>query len=357
MSASTPLLSVRDLKLSFRTERGLLHAVRGVSFDLRAGETLAIVGESGSGKSSVARAILGISAANAVVEGGEIRLGGQDLLRLRDAEMDAVRGQRIAMIFQDPMSALNPIMRIGDQLTEALLLRGNRTGPRVSRAEAKARAAALLEQVGIPDARRCCRRFPFELSGGMQQRIVIAIALMGDPELLVCDEPTSALDATIQAQILELLADLRRQRDLSLLLISHDLGIVAGMADRVAVMYAGRLVEIGTCEDIFLRPAHPYTWALLSAIPDPEQAGPLPAIPGQPPDLHEPPVGDAFAPRNPYALALDFEREPPLFPISGTHAAATWLLHPDAPKVQPPEALRRRIEHMQAAPADTGGRA
>ncbi len=661
-------LSVENLAVSFRTQAGKVQAVRNISFHLNQGETLAIVGESGSGKSVTSKAILGILAGNSVVEGGSILYDGMDLLRISEEEFYAIRGDKIAMIFQDPMSSLNPIMRIGKQLTEAMLLKGrirqkscrkafNSTlsllsktmvralakgdmvkvarikkqckdfdksqfkhialkqaysearesaaqaveeigemlfhiekkvftdqryflgevqrlasgafndyvvggedkarlqsllkelqkvsGKEIRRKEypqtsrllkeisdilergiagdepdffsmgyymvfagkplprldvlqlnqymknymdenfmddfrsyiadtlefsakehlvlkaraveileqqresgrtkikkaarqmvraveasidkleirkdplaytfgrrleaalsgcddksdpktfckeavmvidqmiehykkqlnckkgrdygteteeiiaffkekasgavqkitgsgAKYKALKLMEEVGISDARKRFRQYPFEFSGGMRQRIVIAIALAADPDILICDEPTTALDVTIQAQILELINKLKENRHLSILFITHDLGVVAYMADRIAVMYAGKIVEIGTCEEIFYAPAHPYTWALLSAMPHVESKERLEAIPGTPPNMLHPPVGDAFAERNKYALKIDFEKEPPMFDISKTHRAATWLLHPDAPKVEPPESILRR---------------
>ena len=323
------ILQVKHLQISFRTGSGKLQAVRDISFCLERGSTLAIVGESGSGKSVTSRAIMGLLAPNAAVESGEILYKGKDLLRMPEKELCKLRGDKIAMIFQDPLSALNPIMPIGKQIAETLMLK-----KKMSRGDAKNRAIQLMEEVGIRDAGSRYGKYPFEFSGGMRQRIVIAIALAADPEILICDEPTTALDVTIQAQILELLGKLKEQRQLSMLFITHDLGVVANVADRIAVMYAGKILERGTAEDIFYDPRHPYTWALLSAMPDLSTTGQLEAIPGAPPDLHDPPVGDAFAPRNPYAMEIDFEQQPPMFEISPTHAAATWLLHPNAPKVE-----------------------
>ena len=336
-----PILSVRDLAISFRTAAGLVRAVRGVSFHLSRGETLAIVGESGSGKSVTCKAMMGILPGNALVEGGQILLGDADLLRLPEKDFCRLRGRKIAMIFQDPFSSLNPIMRVGKQLTEVMRLSG------VPGAEAKRRALSLLREVGIPEPERRYRQYPFELSGGMRQRIVIAIALAGEPDILICDEPTTALDVTVQAQILELLGRLQKERSLSMIFITHDLGVVAGVADRIAVMYAGRVVEEGTAEEIFYQPAHPYTWALLSSMPDLDTKGRLDAIPGTPPNMIAPPPGDAFADRNPYAMEIDLTEAPPFFSITDTHRAATWLLHPDAPKADMPEGLRQRIARMR----------
>ena len=335
-------LEVRGLKISFQTDRGMLQAVRDISFALEQGRTLAIVGESGSGKSVTSRAIMGILPSNAKVEGGEILCDGKDLLQLSEDEMCAVRGSKVAMIFQDPMSSLNPVMRIGKQITEAMLLRKAGKKP-ISSARAKEKALELMKEVGIHQPERCFYQYPFQLSGGMRQRIVIAIALAGDPEILICDEPTTALDVTIQAQILDLIQRLKQERKLAVIFITHDLGVVARMADDIAVMYAGKIVEYGTAEDVFYDPRHPYTWALLSSVPDLDTAGALEAIAGMPPDMVSPPEGDAFAPRNPNALEIDFLQQPPAFRVSATHWAATWLLHADAPKMEMPEILRHRL--------------
>jgi oligopeptide transport system ATP-binding protein len=338
-------LEVKGLKVSFSTENGRVQAVRGISFTLKKGETLAIVGESGSGKSVTSKAVMGLLPSNAKVEAGEILYDGVDLLRLSERAMTGIRGKRIAMIFQDPTSSLDPIMRIGRQITETLLLSEN--GKKMTANEAKEKAIKLLEEVGIPEPETRFYQYPFQLSGGMRQRIVIAIALSADPEILICDEPTTALDVTIQAQILDLINRLKEERKLSVLFITHDLGVVARMADRVAVTYAGKIVEYGTVEEIFYEAKHPYTWALLSSVPDPDSSERLEAITGVPPDMISPPRGDAFAARNPYALAIDFEQEPPFFQVSDTHFAATWLLHENAPKISTPKGLSRRIKRMK----------
>ena len=346
-------LEVKDLCVHFRTQGGVLQAVRGVSFDLYEGETLAVVGESGSGKSVTSKAIMGILAKNAVYVGGEILYDGKNLLNLDEREMQKLRGDKLAMIFQDPLSALDPIMRVGDQITEAMLLKNRASRrrkepvPPLSKTRARERAVQLMEEVGIPDARARFHRYPFEFSGGMRQRIVIAIALSLSPEILICDEPTTALDVTIQAQILELLAKLKRERNLSVIFITHDLGVVANVADRVAVMYAGKIVEYGTAEEIFYDPKHPYTWALLSSMPDLEKTEKLNAIAGSPPNMLRPPAYDAFAERNERALKIDFEREPPFFQVSPTHFAKTWLLHPYAPKVEMPAVLKSRVQRAK----------
>ena len=351
---SETILKTKDLFVSFSVEKKLLHAVRGVSFSLDRGETLALVGESGSGKSVTSRAIMGLLDENAVT-GGEVEFDGVNLLSLSERQMERVRGSRIAMVFQDPFSALDPIMRVGKQITEALIVKnraarkgkGENRPPKLTRKKAKERAIELMREVGIPDAENRFYRYPFELSGGLRQRIVIAVALASDPEILVCDEPTTALDVSVQAQILELIDGLKRERGLSVLFITHDLGVVANIADKIAVLYAGKIVEYGTVEEIFYDARHPYTWALLSSTPDLSSKGRLEPIEGSPPDMLNPPKGDAFAPRNPYALEIDFEEEPPVYEVTPTHYAATWLLHPSAPKVERPRALTERIERMR----------
>ena len=337
-----PILEVNNLRVSFRTYNGKVQAVRGIDFKLYEGETLAIVGESGSGKSVTTKAILGILPKNSIIEEGEILYKGADLTKYKEKDFYNLRGKEISLIFQDPLSALNPIMKIGKQITEALILREH-----MSKEDAKKRALELMEMVGITNPEVRYEQYPFQFSGGMRQRIVIAIALACNPEILICDEPTTALDVTIQARILELINDMKREHDLSVIFITHDLGVVANIADRVCVMYAGRIVEVGTCEDIFYHPAHPYTWALLSAMPDLHTEETLYAIPGAPPNMLHSPKGDAFAARNKYAMKIDFEKEPPYFKISDTHYAATWLLHPDAPKVEMPEILQHRIARMK----------
>ncbi len=320
------ILEVKDLAVEFRTDAGQVQAVRGISLSLEKGRTLAIVGESGSGKSVTGRAIMGILAENARVRSGAILFEGRDLLQMSERQLCAIRGDRIAMVFQDPLSSLDPVMRIGKQITEVSRLKLG-----LSRRAAKEKALQLLREVGIQDPQRCFYQFPHQLSGGMRQRIVIAIALAADPEILICDEPTTALDVTIQAQILELLARLKQQRHLSMLFITHDFGVVANVADEIAVMYAGRIAEYGTSREIFYDPRHPYTRALLAAMPDLSTQGRLYAIPGSPPDMTAPPAGDAFAARDPDAMVIDYLRQPPAFAVSGTHWAATWRLHPDAP--------------------------
>ncbi len=482
------VLDVNNLRVSFKTDNGLVQAVRGVSFELFEGETLCIVGESGSGKSVTSKTIMGILANNAVVEEGSIMYEGDNLLEISEEEYYRLRGNKLGMIFQDPLSSLNPIVRIGKQITEAMLINNDKmkkmyseliaedlsaykneinklkvsiermtvhtnhlndnllksitddsskeeknsvnkqikvnnlklkeeiktlsastkesiailkgkykesqisakdkvskykkdlvlkhktkinelkkemavssdkealkmkikaekldfvNSLKITKAVAKERALKIMREVGIPEPERRFKQYPFEFSGGMRQRIVIAIALTADPDILICDEPTTALDVTIQAQILELINNLKKERNLSCVFITHDLGVVANMADRVAVMYAGKIVEYGTSEEIFFEPKHPYTWALLSSIPDIDSLERLESIPGTPPNMIYPPKGDAFALRSKYALNIDHKQQPPFFKVSETHYAATWLLHPDAPKVEMPKIVSTRIE-------------
>lgn len=547
---SSKVLEVRDLRVSFRTNHGNVKAVRGISFELNKGETLAIVGESGSGKSVTAKSIIGINAANTIIEGGEIIYKGEDLLKYSEQDYNKVRGNELTMVFQDPLSSLDPIMKIGKQMTEATILnnktkrknakteirqlkskltyymkqagcadqrltvdnvakaieeadkaekaaiklaadalekviplfekeplqeketrkaareaekaveasinplslkrhgiaytfrtsveenlnryfKGMKSNPKeerrvekenaerekklqrkknapkvipanlvdleqtlmnirknmsellksykealsekenadyrmlaeemldylekkqkeavqkVTKQEAYEKAIKIMSDVGIKEPEKRFYQYPHEFSGGMRQRIVIAIAIAANPEILLCDEPTTALDVTIQAQILELINEIKKKRNLSVLFITHDLGVVANMADKVAVMYAGKIVEYGTVEDIFYEPKHPYTWALLSSMPSLDTKEKLEAIPGTPPNMIYPPKGDAFAERNKYAMKIDFEKEPPFFKVSDTHYAATWLLHPDAPKIEPPGSVLHRMKAMK----------
>lgn len=467
-------LSVQNLSVSFRTTQGFVRAVRDISFDLYQGETLAVVGESGSGKSVTSRAIMGILEKNSVTDSGKIIYENEDILRIREEDFHKLRGNKIGMIFQDPLSSLNPIMRIGKQVTEGMIVNGKhlknrkkelshkerrhylnlvdkkkntttefklekkrlkeekeqdqisilqskhaetikslteeikvakqaykeakqkakaqvaqewkaekekyaqkisevksklasasqdekktyqkeienlkeqlRRYKQVTKREARERAIEVMAEVGIPEPEKRLRQYPFQFSGGMRQRIVIAIALTANPDLLICDEPTTALDVTIQAQILELIKRLKEERDLTVIFITHDLGVVANMADRVAVMYAGKIVEIGKSEEVFYNPKHPYTWALLSSMPDLSSTARLTAIPGTPPNMLFPPKGDAFADRNQYAMKIDFEEQPPYFKVSDTHYAATWLLHENAPKVEMPKIIQDRIDAMK----------
>jgi oligopeptide transport system ATP-binding protein len=324
--------------------------VRGLSFTLEAGETLALVGESGSGKTAACRSLLRLLPKNASIDGGEILLEGRNVLALNRRELRDLRGRDIAMVFQDPMTSLDPTMRVGHQIMEAL-----RQHRRVSRRAAWKRAVELLDLVGIEEPERRGRRYPHEFSGGQRQRIVIAGVLACTPRILIADEPTTALDVTMQAQIIDLFKDLQRKLDTSVIFITHDLGVVANVADRVAVMYAGKIIEIGLSEEIFYDPRHPYTWGLLNSLPTLDgEAQSLYTIPGAPPPAIDPPEGDPFAPRNPYALEIDRLREPPLFRVSDTHYAATWLLDPRSPPVKRPEALEKRRREYLARSAYGG---
>lgn len=326
------LLEVKNLCVNFGTYGGEVNAVRGVTFDLHKGETLAIVGESGSGKSVACKTIMRILSSNGYIKDGEILFDGKDLTKVSEKEMEKVRGKDIAMIFQDPMTSLNPTMTIGKQIMEPIIKHQG-----FSKEDAKKRAIELIELVGISDAEKRFKQYPHQFSGGMRQRIVIAISLACNPKILIADEPTTALDVTIQAQILELIKDLQAKTGVAVIFITHDLGVVANMADRVAVMYAGKIIEYGTSDDIFYDPRHPYTWGLLGSMPTLDIGdNDLYNIPGTPPDLMNPPKGDAFALRSSYAMKLDYLAEPPMFKVSDSHYAATWLLHPLAPKVEVP---------------------
>lgn len=338
------ILEVKDLHISFKTFAGQVQAIRGVDFELNKGETLAIVGESGSGKSVTTRSIMRLLSTNASIDNGQILFKGQDLVQKSDKEMQKIRGKEIAMIFQDPMTSLNPTMKIGKQIAEPILKH-----QKVTKAEAYQRAEELLELVGISEPAKRMNQYPHQFSGGQRQRIVIAIALGCNPDILIADEPTTALDVTIQAQILELMKELQQKINTSIIFITHDLGVVANVADKVAVMYAGRIVEIGTVDDVFYNPQHPYTWGLLSSMPTLDSEGELYAIPGTPPDLLDPPKGDAFAIRSDYALKIDSMETPPMFKVSDTHYAATWLLHPNAPKVTPPAAILQLKDKMRSS--------
>ena len=332
------ILSVRNLNVQFDLRGRVLKAIRGVSLDLYKSESLAIVGESGSGKSVFVKTFMGLLDANGSITDGEILYDGQDLAKFKtEKEWLTVRGKKIAMVLQDPMTSLNPLKTIGFQVCEAIELHQVLNG-----AEAKAAAISILEDVGIDDAKNRINQYPHEFSGGMRQRVVIAIAVACKPKILICDEPTTALDVTIQAQILKLLKDLKVKYDLTTIYITHDLGVVANVADRIAVMYAGDIVEIGKCEEVFYNPRHPYTWALLSSLPQLGIKGEnLYSIKGTPPNLFAHIQGDAFAPRNPRALKIDFLERPPYFDVSPTHKARTWLLDPRAPKVDPPEIISK----------------
>ncbi len=334
---SETILSIENLRIHFETFAGEVQAIRGVNLKLEKGETLAIVGESGSGKSVTAKSVMKLLSNNAVVKEGTIIFKGENILEKSERDMQSIRGKKIAMIFQDPMTSLDPTMKIGKQITEVIIKH-----EKASKEEADKRAEELLELVGIPNAKERMKQYPHQFSGGQRQRIVIAIALACNPDVLIADEPTTALDVTIQAQILELLKELQQQFQMAIIFITHDLGVVANVADRVAVMYAGKVVEVGTADEVFYNPQHPYTWGLLRSMPTLHTGDTLYAIPGSPPDLLDPPVGDAFALRSDVALEIDRVKEPPMFEVSPTHFAATWLLDPRAPKVPVPEEIVRR---------------
>lgn len=333
------LLEVKDLAISFKTRGGEVQAIRGVSFHVDKGETLAIVGESGSGKSVTSQAIMKlIPTPQGQYKRGQILFDGEEIINKTEKQMQKIRGKEIGMIFQDPMTSLNPMMKVGRQITEVLLKHEN-----ITRDAANKRGIELLKLVGIPSPERRFQQYPHEFSGGMRQRVVIAMALAANPKLLIADEPTTALDVTIQAQILDLMKDLQKKIGTAIIFITHDLGVVARMADRVAVMYAGQIVEMGTVDEIFYDPRHPYTWGLLASMPSLESKGNLlTAIPGTPPDLIKPPVGDAFAIRSTYAMEIDHKQEPPVYKVSDTHLVKSWLLHPYAPAVEPPEVVKKK---------------
>ena len=338
MEERETILSVRDLNIKFSLRGRTLHAIRDVSLDLYKGESLAIVGESGSGKSVFVKSFMGLLDANGWVDSGEILYNGEDLTKFTtEKQWLRVRGKQIAMVLQDPMTSLNPLKTIGAQIMEAIKLHQNLHGE-----AARKEMLSVLTDVGITEPERRAKQYPHEFSGGMRQRVVIAIAVACRPQILICDEPTTALDVTIQAQILDLIRSLKQKYDLTTVYITHDLGVVANVADRIAVMYAGDIVEIGLCEEVFYEPKHPYTWALLSSLPQLGVKGePLYSIHGTPPSLFNEVKGDAFAPRNPQALKIDFVKRPPYFEVSPTHKARTWLLDPRAPKIEPPEAVRK----------------
>ena len=326
---SEKILDIKDERLSFFTPAGEVKALNGVSFTMNQGDVLGVVGESGSGKSVTAYSVMGLTAYPGKLVGGKVWFNGHEIENMKEKDFRKIRGNEVSIIFQDPMTSLNPVYTIGNQIVEVIRLHTDK-----NKADAWARAKELLELVGINEPEKRLKQYPHELSGGMRQRVVVAIALSCDPDLLICDEPTTALDVTIQAKILELIRRIQKERGISVIYITHDLGVVAKVADYVDVMYAGKIVETGTIDEIFYDPKHPYTWGLLSAMPDLDTADDrLYTIPGSPPNLlHEKP-GDAFAPRNRFALNIDDEIDPPMFKISDTHYAATWLLDPRAPKV------------------------
>ncbi len=340
-----PILSAKDVEIQFSLRGNKLNAIRKCSLDLYDGETLAIVGESGSGKSVFTKTFVGMLDGNGTITGGSILYDGRDLAKFKkEKEWMTIRGKKIAMVMQDPMTSLNPLKKVGKQIQECIELHQGLKG-----AVAKKATLQILEKVGIPFPEMRYNQYPHEFSGGMRQRVVIAIAVACRPQILICDEPTTALDVTIQAQILELIRNLQAEYHMSVIYITHDLGVVANVADRVAVMYAGQIVEVGKVDEIFYDARHPYTWALLSALPQLGVKGEaLPTIDGTPPNLFNTIKGDAFAPRNRQALAIDFEEEPPYFDVSETHKAKTWYLDPRAPKIEPPKSVQQLRQKMRA---------
>lgn len=340
-----PILSAKDVEITFSLRGNKLNAIRKCSLDLYDGETLAIVGESGSGKSVFTKTFVGMLDGNGSITGGSIMYDGKDLAKFKkEKEWMNIRGKKIAMVMQDPMTSLNPLKKVGKQIQECIELHQGLKG-----AVAKKATLQILEKVGIPYPEMRYNQYPHEFSGGMRQRVVIAIAVACRPQILICDEPTTALDVTIQAQILELIRNLQAEYHMSVIYITHDLGVVANVADRVAVMYAGQIVEVGKVDEIFYDARHPYTWALLSALPQLGVKGEaLPTIDGTPPNLFNKIKGDAFAPRNRQALAIDFEEEPPYFEVSETHKAKTWYLDPRAPKIEPPKSVQQLRQKMRA---------
>lgn len=340
------VIDVKNLSVGFTVRGKKINVIRNIDLKVYRGETLAIVGESGSGKSVTTKTFTGMLEKNGSVTSGSIMFDGMNLAKFKtDKDWKPIRGKRIATIFQDPMTSLNPLLTIGFQISEVLRLHHG-----LSKAEAKQEAIKLLKKVRIPNAEARYDDYPFQYSGGMRQRVVIAIALACRPEILICDEPTTALDVTVQAQIIALIKELQEEYHWTTIFITHDLGVVANVANRIAVMYGGQIVEYGTVEEVFYEPAHPYTWALLCSLPQlgsKEEA--LSYIKGNPPSFSSEIIGDAFAPRNEYAMNIDFVKEPPMFQISPTHCAKTWLLDPRAPKVEKPKVIQELHERMKRA--------
>ncbi|MBR4444881.1 MAG: ABC transporter ATP-binding protein [Solobacterium sp.] len=351
MSEKNIILSVKDLVVKFKVRDRVLTAIRNISMDFEEGKVVAIVGESGSGKSVFTKTFTGMLDLNGEITNGSIMFEGQDLAKMtKDSDWEKIRGKKIATVFQDPMTSLNPVKTIGDQIAEVIIKHQGK-----SKAEAKEMAIELMGKVGIVNPELRFDEYPFMYSGGMRQRMVIAIALACRPRILICDEPTTALDVTIQAQIIRLIKDLSMEYGFTTIYITHDLGVVANVADVVAVMYAGQIIEYGQVNEIFYDSRHPYTWGLLSSLPQLGEKGEeLFAIRGTPPSLFEEIKGDAFAPRNNYALKIDYEQEPPFFKVTDTHYAKTWLLDPRAPKVDPPAAVRELHDRMLVLTAKGG---
>ena len=345
------ILSARNLEVKFKVRDRVLTAIRNISMDFEEGKVVAIVGESGSGKSVFTKTFTGMLEVNGEISSGEIWFEGQDLTKItRDSDWEKIRGKKIATVFQDPMTSLNPVRTIGDQISEVIIKHQGK-----SKTEAKTMAIEMMDKVGIREPEKRYDEYPFMYSGGMRQRIVIAIALACHPRILICDEPTTALDVTIQAQIIRLIKDLSEEYGFTTIYITHDLGVVANVADVVAVMYAGQIIEYGQVNEIFYDSRHPYTWGLLSSLPQLGEKGEdLFAIRGTPPSLFEKVKGDAFAPRSNYAMKIDYVKEPPFFKVSDTHYAKTWLLDPRAPKVEPPAAVKNLHERMLALTSKGG---
>lgn len=338
MTKNHTIISIRDLSVTFRVRNRQLTAIRNISLNLYEGEVLAIVGESGSGKSVLTKTFTGMLEDNGQIANGSILYRGEELTTIKKhSEWEKIRGGKIATIFQDPMTSLDPLKTIGSQIIDTIIKH-----QKVTKTEAKTLAIDYMKKVGISDAEHRFNEYPFQYSGGMRQRIVIAIALACKPDVLICDEPTTALDVTIQAQIIALLKELQKAYHFTTIFITHDLGLVASIADKVAVMYAGQIVEYATVEELFYDSKHPYTWSLLSSLPQlaDDESGLLFYIPGAPPSLYTDIKGDAFAPRSQFAMKIDFKEEPPVFQVSDTHWAKTWLLHPNAPKIDKPEMIQ-----------------
>ena len=336
MENQDKLLDINHLCVTYKTEDGIVYAVNDLNLHIGSKETLGFVGETGAGKTTTAMAIMGLlPSPPGKITDGEITFCGKSMIKISDKERRKILGEEISMIFQDPMTSLNPSMRVADQIMEMIRLH-----KKISKHEAYEEACQLLEMVGIKRER--AKDYPHQFSGGMKQRVVIAIALACRPKLIIADEPTTALDVTIQAQIMELIGELQKELDMAMILVTHDLGVVASVADKIQVMYAGKIVEIGTAEEIFYDPRHPYTWGLLQSLPILSRGKEwLPTLPGMPPTLIHPPKGDAFAERNAYAMRIDYEKDPPVFQVTDTHYAATWLLDERAPKVKAPIGERR----------------
>jgi oligopeptide transport system ATP-binding protein len=337
------ILEVKDLEVSFDTYAGEIQAVRGISFDLYQGETLAIVGESGCGKSVTSKSIMRLNPQPpARFKKGQILFDGKDIVKLSEKEMRTIRGSRIGMIFQDPMTSLNPTMTVGKQIMEGL-----KKHRKVSDAEAKKISLNMLKLVQIPNAEQRFNEYPHQFSGGMRQRAMIAISLVCNPEILIADEPTTALDVTIQAQILDLMKDLQTKINTSIILITHDLGVVSNISQRVVVMYGGKIVEYGSTNDIFYNSKHPYAWGLLGSVPRMDldkEKNRLSSIEGTPPDLFAPPAGCPFASRCEHTMKICKVKMPPEFKVGEGHASACWLNHPDAPPVNTPEYMKTSVE-------------